>query len=403
MLGCRDGVRMDGIRLSPPTSGQLYRSTADQIARDLAIDTVVVYFSQLGAPMYTHERIALSEVAESIARIKGCRFAGVCAATEHLARNPFFVPDDTLMLDEARALGIHSPHQLYGAVAPYSFVKTKAITYRLVSGHAARPHGWSSAFADEVRRAVLPGYTAFSRDDARTAARRLLPLGPIRVKDPLGDGGHGQTVAAGLAEVDALLETFSPVKIASHGLVLETNLRQVTTRSVGQTIIGDRMIAYHGAQRSITNNHGLSVYGGSHLVCVRGGWAELQNLPMDADARLAVNQARAYDHAARLYSGFLASRRNYDVGQGIDQRGQWRSGVFEASWRSGGASTAEVAALMAFEDDPTLQVVEATSVKQFGQLRKPPPGALVHFQGDDPDEGPLVRYTVVNRALRHVA
>jgi uncharacterized protein DUF3182 len=119
---------------------------------------------------------------------------------------------------------------------------------------------------------VLPGYTAFDHDDARTAATRLLPLGPIRVKDPLGDGGHGQTIAAGTAEVDAVLETFSPEKIASHGLVLETNLRQVTTRSVGQTMIGNRMIAYHGVQQSVINNHGLSVYGGSHLICVRGGW-----------------------------------------------------------------------------------------------------------------------------------
>jgi uncharacterized protein DUF3182 len=250
---------------------------------------------------------------------------------------------------------------------------------------------------------VLPGYTAFSRDDARTAARRLLPLGAIRVKDPLGDGGYGQTIAAGTAEVDAVLETFSPEKIASHGLVLETNLREVTTRSVGQTMIGDRIIAYHGVQRSVTNNHGLLVYGGSHLICVRGGWAELQDLPMDADARLAVIQARAYDHAARLYSGFLASRRNYDVGQGVDERGQWRSGVFEASWRSGGASTAELAALTAFADDPILQVVEATSVKRFGLPGKIPPGAVVHFSGDDPEDGPLLRYTVVTRALRHAA
>src|SRR5207302_176345 len=117
--------------------------------------------------------------------------------------------------------------------------------------HAARPDGWSSVFADAVRNAALPGYTAFSPDDARTAAMRLLQLGVIRVKEPLGDGGHGQTVLTGMAELDAFLESFSPEKIASLGLVLETNLRHATTRSVGQTLIGDRMIAYHGTQRSV--------------------------------------------------------------------------------------------------------------------------------------------------------
>jgi hypothetical protein len=134
----------------------------------------------------------------------------------------------------------------------------------------------------------------------------------------------------------------------SHGLVLESDLRHVTTRSVGYTTIGNQTIAYHGTQRVVTNNQGLLVYGGSHLICVRGCWPELGNLPMDAKARLAVNQARIYDGNAGRYPGFFASRRNYDVAQGIDGREQWRSGVLEASWRSGGASTAELAALLAF-------------------------------------------------------
>jgi len=353
--------------------------------------------------MYTHERITLSIVAESIARLNDYQYAGVCDPTERSTGHLFFVPDDTLMLDEARTFGIHSPHQLYGAVVPYPFAKTKAITHRLVSAHAARPYGWSSAFAGGVRNAVLPGYTAFSPDDARTAAMRLLPLGPIRVKEPLGDGGHGQTVVTAITELNAFLENFSPEKIASHGLVLETNLRRGTTRSVGQTLIGDRMIAYHGTQRSVTNNHGLSVYGGSNLICVRGGWAELETLSMDAEAHLAVSQARTYDRNADQYPGFLASRRNYDIGQGIDERGQWRSGVFEASWRSGGASTAELAALMALAEDSSLQVVEATAVKQFGKPSAIPPGAVIHFQGDDPEDGPLLRYTIVARARRQVA
>jgi len=228
-------------------------------------------------------------------------------------------------------------------------------------------------------------------------------LGPIRVKQPLGDGGHGQTVMAGITELDGFLEKLSLEQIASHGLVLETNLRRVTTRSVGQTMIGNRMITYHGTQRTVTNNHGLTVYGGSDLICVRGGWTELEELPMDAEARLAVSQARTYDCNADRYPGFLASRRNYDIGQGIDGLGQWRSGALEASWRSGGASTAELAALAAFAQDPALQVVEATSAKQFGRRTTIPRGAVIHFHGDDPEDGPLLRYTVVTRALRRAA
>jgi hypothetical protein len=367
------------------------------------IDRVAVYFSRLGAPMYTHEKVTLSIVAENIACVNGWRYAGVYDPAERSVGGFFFVPDDTIMLDEAQDLGIQSPHQLYGAVAPYPFVKTKAITHELVSTHAARPYGWSSAFSESVRNAVLPGYTVFSPDDAKMAAIQLLPMGSIRVKEPLGDGGYGQAVVAGIPELDALLENFSAEHIASHGLVLETHLHQAATRSVGQTTIGDRMITYHGTQRSVTNNRGLSVYGGSHLICVRGSWTKLEELPMDAEARLAVSQARTYDRNADRYPGFLASRRNYDIGQGMDGRRQWRSGVFEASWRSGGASTAELAALMAFAKDPTLQVVEATSAKQFGRRTTIPPGAVLHFHDDDPDDGPLLRYTVVTRGMRRAA
>jgi Protein of unknown function (DUF3182) len=399
---------MDATLTSPPLS--LQRSdptrpaTADRISLETqAIDTVVVYFSRLGTPMYTHEKVTLSIVAESIALVNGWRYRGIYDPAEHSDGGLFFVPDDTLMLDEAQDLGIHCQHQIYGAVAPYPFVKTKAITHGLVSTYAARPYGWSSAFADSLQNAVLPGFTVFGPDDASMAAMRLLPLGPIRVKEPLGDGGRGQTVVTGISELDAFLETLAPEHIASHGLVLETHLRRATTRSVGQTTIGNHMITYHGTQRAVTNNRGLSVYGGSHLICVRGGWAELEELPMDAAARLAVCQARTYDRYADRFPGFLASRRNYDVGQGIDGRGQWRSGVFEASWRSGGASTAELAALMAFTQDSTLQVVEATSVKQFGRQMTIPAGAVVHFHGDDPEDGPLLRYTVVTRAIRRAA
>ena len=397
-----DDTRASSLRRLP-TSGQIRPATPDRIAlKSRAIDRVAVYFSRLGAPMYTHEKVTLAIVAENIAFVNGWRYAGVFDPAERSV-GCFFVPDDTIMLDEAQDLGIHSPQQLYGAVAPYPFVKTKAITHGLVSAHAARPYGWSSAFAEGVRNAVLPGYTVFSPDDAKMAAMQLLPLGSIRIKEPLGDGGYGQTVVAGIAQLDAFLEKLSLEKIGCNGLVLETNLRRATTRSVGQTMIGDRMIAYHGIQRVVTNNRGLSVYGGSHLICVRGGWTELEELPMDAEARLAVSQARTYDRNADRYPGFLASRRNYDIGQGLDGHGRWRSGVLETSWRSGGASTAELAALMAFAQDSTLQVVEATSAKRFGRRITIPPGAVIHFHDDDPEDGPLLRYTVVTRALRRVA
>src|SRR5437016_2779146 len=80
--------------------------------------------------------------------------------------------------------------------------------------------------------------------------------------------------------------------------------------------------------RLTTDNEGRSAYGGSDLVCVRGGWNALDRLPLPHDIRHGVAQAKVYDEATCEYPGFMASRRNYDVGQGLDSQGRWRSGVF---------------------------------------------------------------------------
>src|SRR5439155_25281495 len=312
-------------------------------------------------PMYAHEDVVLAAVARSIAELKRCSFAGFYRAGQQYAGDVFFVPDDTLVADEAAELGIRSPNQLFGGVVARPFVKTKAITHRLINQRAARPEGWSASFAERVGDVVLPGYTAFSTRDANAAAVRLLARGSIRLKEPLGAGRFGQTHVTTLTELEAFLDVYPPDKLAGYGLVLEENLRDVTTLSIGHVALAGMSIAYCGTQRRTTDNDGRSIYGGSDLVCLRGGWEALDRLAAAAEVRLAITQAKTYDSAMSAYSGFMASRRNYDVGQGLDAQGMHRSGVFEASWRSGGASTAELAALAAFAEDPTLRIVEASA------------------------------------------
>jgi hypothetical protein len=361
----------------------------------MRIRAVVTHFARSGATLCAHERAALESVARSIARLKCWDFRESFHPAVHDCDGLFFVPSDTLVEPEAHALGISCPEMLFGGVVPHAFVKTKAITHELVSPTATRPEGWSTTFTDGVREVVLPGYTAFSLQDVQVAARRLLTRGAIRLKQTLAHGGYGQAVVSSVRELEEVLGRLSVESIAINGLVIETNLCPIITRSVGQVAVGDSMIAYHGVQRTVINNAGRSVYGGSSLICVRGGWDALENEPMDMEVRVAVSQARIYDEYAIAYPGFFASRRNYDVAQGLDGSGTWRSGVLEASWRSGGASTAELAALIKFLQEPALQVVNADTIKEFGEAHTTPCGAIIQFQGEDPEEGPMVRYTIV--------
>src|SRR5262249_33005855 len=361
----------------------------------MANGTVVLYFSRFGKPRQTHHKVMLDLDAKAIARIKGHKFRGPYDPDHNYSGPLFFVPDDTLLLDEAACLGIRSPSDLYGGVVPHLFVKTKAITHSLVDRDAGRPQGWSTAFAERVREIVLPGYTVFNNRDAQMAARRLLSRGPIRLKKPLSASGKDQTVVTTLNEFDAVLEKVGADEMATYGLVLEENLRQVRTLSVGHVAVSNLRISYYGTQRTVADNEGRPVYGGSELVCVRGDWQGLDGLQMSPEVRAAVAAARRYDEATEEFHGFTASRRNYDVAQGIGVDGRPRSGVLEPSWRVGGASSAELAAFAAFARDPSLEIVGASHVEEFGTGRRAPAEAIVEFQGDDPEAGPLLRYTIV--------
>lgn len=362
---------------------------------------VVVAFSAPGGEtIYAHERETVAAVARTIAALKGFSFREGLRDGGGDSRRVYFVPDDSLLAADAVQLGINGPDDLFGGVVPWRLATTKAITHELVDGSAARPKEWPAGFGRAVGAAVLPGYTAFSRDDALRAAERLLQLGLVRFKPPRASRGRDQHTAATVADIKRLLERYPSSDLTEYGLVLETELRDIVTLSIGRTAIDGTSVAYYGVQRMTADNAGQPVYGGSDLVVVRGGWEALDGLQLSPALGLAVAQARIYDAAMDGYPGFFASRRNYDIGQGVDSSGIWRSGVLEASWRIGGSSSAELAAMDAMTRDPDVQIVHVSAVKQFGNIAQLPLNAEIHFDGEDPEEGQITRYTVVTQAIR---
>jgi hypothetical protein len=249
-----------------------------------------------------------------------------------------------------------------------------------------------------VRGVVLPGITVFTIDDARRAGRLLLAGGAVRAKEVGGVGGSGQTVVHNLAELDALLSTLDAAQLQREGLVLERNLGQVSTQSVGQVQVGPWLASYVGTQALTRDRAGHEVYGGSQLRVVRGGFESLLKLPLAPGTRTAVEQAVVYHDAAfASFSGLFASRCNYDVAQGVDDSGRWRSGVLEQSWRIGGASGAEVAALHALQADPSLPWADAATHEVHADDPVIPEGAQITFDGVHSQGGRLVKYVMVRR------
>jgi hypothetical protein len=362
-----------------------------------AVGGSVVLFRPPGSePPRDHEAATQGAVARLLAEVKGCEFAGTWDGACGYAGRLFFVPADTLLTDEAARLGIASPDDLFGGVVPYRFVKTKAISHGLPGPRAARPPGWSDAFTAEVAPAVLPGFTAFTRGDARAAACRLLEDGAIRIKPPLAAGSRGQRVAPTLDDVDEALAVVTESDLADCGVVLEANLADVSTLSVGKVTVDRLTVSYVGTQAETPDNEGRHVYGGSDLTVIRGGWEALDRLDVEPIARQAIAHAIAYDGATVEFPGFLASRRNYDVALGVDGRGRRRVGVLEASWRVGGASPGEIVALQELWRDPAIDSVRVSTVERYGEGLEVPADALVHFHANDAIAGPVLRYTRIS-------
>lgn len=342
----------------------------------------------------SHDALTKMEVAASLAELLGVEFVGELDEDRVAAAGSLVVPSDTVEgLARAERLGIRHAAQLFGGVVPHRFVATKLISHPLVREGAAAPEGWSAAFGHAVRDVVLPGYSVFSTEDALSAGAELLRHGRLRIKEPDGVGGSGQYVVGELDELHERIAALDEAALRDGGLVLERNLREVATLSVGQVHVGPWLITYCGTQGLTRNHHGHQVYGGSALTVVRGGYRELLELRLTPSQRTAVQQALTYHAAAtECFDGLLTTRANYDIAQGIDDAGRTRSGVLEQSWRIGGASGAELAAMHAFDRDPALGVVRAFTTEVYASEVEVPDDAWVTYQGVDPHVGALTKY-----------
>jgi hypothetical protein len=375
-------------------------AVAKQVARaPAAHPCVVTHAGSAAARRNGHEAATRAEIARRIARLCGADFGGEYDASTCRMPQPYFVPADTLSTSEAARMGIRGEADLYGGVVPHPHVATKTITHPLLEGARHVPAGWSHEFPRRVAYVALQGFTAFSRADAIVAAERLLAAaGEVRIKRAAGIAGLGQFVVASGAELARALDAIEPAELEREGAVIEENLGEVVTFGVGQVRIGTLTASYCGSQELTTDNRGREVYGGSRLTVARGGFDALLATQSSEQARLAIAQARVYDAAADgCFAGFFASRRNYDVAQGRDTLGRPRSGVLEQSWRPGGASGAEIAALEAFAANPALRCVRACTREAYGEPSALPPGAAVYFAGDDPHVGRLTKYAWIER------
>lgn len=338
----------------------------------------------------THEALAAW-----LAQIQGLDFRPEPPSHRQPGQQFYWVPDATVVgPEQAAEFGIHGPMDLFGGYVERAYQAGKAIVHPLIERPTLTPRGWNDAFSSRVKPLVLDGHSVFCHNDAVRCASARLQRGPQRLKPAASRGGQGQRV---VADTDQLAEALACYEEGDYheGLVIEDDLDEPQTHSVGQVMINGVMLSYHGIQQHNRNPRGELVYGGSDLLVVRGDFGCLLALDLVDSVKLAIQQAVQFDHAVhQQLPAFFASRRNYDVAQGTDARGQRCSGVLEQSWRIGGASGAELAALEAFVGDPALCVVRASTFEIFED--KPlPDNTHVLYRGPDEHGDFLMKYAMV--------
>ncbi|KAA0957564.1 DUF3182 family protein [Pseudomonas sp. ANT_H12B] len=343
-----------------------------------------------------HEVETNRALARWLAHILGLKYGGSFDPELHNDRDLYLLPTQTLVgVVAARKLGVKGPEDLWGGYVDHDFICTKAISHGLLNRYAFAPDGWAPLFSERVRNVVLDGLSVFSLDDARPAAEHLLYSGPIRIKPIHACAGRGQEVIKNLDQFDAILARPDAKKLFTEGVVLEQDLDQVITHSVGQSFFGDKVLSYCGDQYLTNDGQGEQVYGGSNLLVVQGYYDDLLELELPDDVRLAIQQAQVFDNAAdEAYPGFYASRRNYDIAQGLASNGKQRSGVLEQSWRMGGASSAEVAALQSFVNDPGMRAIRVSSVETYTD-QPLPADAIEVYRGPAQSSDFLLKYVTV--------
>ncbi|RCS25124.1 DUF3182 family protein [Phyllobacterium salinisoli] len=339
-----------------------------------------------------HKIATLINLGRKLAEIKGCPFLDAPAEFGTIA-GCYYVPLETIILDtHEKPLKAFDHHDLFGGAVPHEFMATKIITHPLVAEAAQAPENWRYDFSARLKETVLDGFSVFTAKDLIQAAEILLTKGRIRIKAAQADGGHGQTVIADRQALHGFVDLLEPASLTG-GYVVEENMEHATTYSVGQVLVDHIQISYFGTQRLTTDNREEPAYGGTRLWAVQGGWSDLIGWLKDPAAARIVLSGKLYDDLAHDELGLVASRKNYDVLVGADGVGKRKIGVLEQSWRLGGATSAELLAVEAFRRDPSLAAVQVSSFEEFGRTEPAAKADLICFAGEDPQEGPMIKYS----------
>lgn len=304
-------------------------------------------------PYSLYYRSRNGNTAKEIARYMGLPY------TEQIdGRNEavYTVPAVTLDPSRAKSFVAKTVDDFYGTKVEYLGHVGKAILHP-VFGKAV-PSFYSSKFAQVVTDYTLPGYSVFT-PEAAIEAYRQFPCRETRVKLTNESDGLGQFTVKSEMELTKILKDLDPKMIKTEGLVLEPNLRDATTISVGYIILGSLPYSFIAHQKNDIAEDGRNRYLGARVLICKGGLRGLNLLPsLNSEEREAVAKADGFNEAYGYFNP-VASRLSFDCLFGQTENGESLSGITDITARLGGTCPALVLAVNKLKIAPTGSVVLA--------------------------------------------
>lgn len=298
---------------------------------------IIPYYEGVTLPP-SHARHVLqrnSRLAESLAKSQG--FTVQQPDSGHPAYH--FLPTP-ITQKQAEQAEIQSRSDFYGAIVEHMPHADKAQLHETIPHPDYTPHHYSLQFARAVREAVLPGYTAFTKEDTIKAyhllKKELDQHDHIRLKDPTSSDCERQFLITNEDQLRAVLEkNFHPFPTAT-GVVIELNLQSTTTTTGGKVIVGKQEYQFIGNQVETTTmderGNTRNVYGGGNITVVKGPLNPYEYSFEEQDlAKRMSTTFHAYDELIPLHT-----RLSFDMVTGHTARGEKVSGITDPTLRVGG-------------------------------------------------------------------
>lgn len=255
------------------------------------------------------------------------------------------------------------------------------------------------SFAQRLRMGglVLPGVRVTSPSEVCAGYKKLKKGATVRAKQVDCSDGQGQYKIGSKREAKRIARKLQDV-LDNQGMILESQIKDPKTISIGFGVIGDEQYSFIAHQRDekfiaydpdLDEDTERNRYMGADVTVARGDISSLRKLEsITQEEQKAIDTAQAFYALFKEEYGIRTTRISFDYMYGnkekrFGRKGGMIGGITDITARPGGTDPALVLAARELQKDPSLTSVSATVKLDYTNSEEVPENATMFIA--DPD------------------